>query len=155
MFEGLPRGKDKPLLPAPREKGWANVPITCEWACKWLRSLLMKGDGSFDFGSFGTHSCKRTVLTWLSVMGIDRPTRSLLNRACPVELLKTNLWEGGGGKLRCIDSEKGKLEHLNFLQFDLVTVFVFELSLEDCFSFLHSVHVSPVCSVLIPLSMQC
>ena len=73
MFEGLPRGNDKPLLPAPREKR-----CSCEWACKWLRSLLMKGDGSFDFGSFDTHSCKRTVLTWLSVMGVDRPTRSLL-----------------------------------------------------------------------------
>ena len=55
---------------------------------------------------------------------LTRPERAIrmmvvnrLNRACPVELLKTNLWEG-------IDSEKGKLEHLNFLQFDLVTVFV-------------------------------
>ena len=91
---GLAEGEGKPLMPAPRIGGWSSLPITCSWACSWLPDLLFLLP-SFDRGSVvGTHSCKRTTLTWCSTFGMERASRSLLgyhtNKATVT--LRTTRW---------------------------------------------------------------
>ena len=76
--EALEAGPNKPLLPAPADRGgWSNVPLTATSAGAWLRSLLEGSEGP-PVSSLGTHSLKATVLSWAAKYGLDVPTRRAL-----------------------------------------------------------------------------
>ena len=76
----LPLGKGKPLLPGLLASGgWGRLPVTAEHGGTILRSLLVAaGADRHSVASYGTHSCKATVLSWLSNYGTDRLTRASL-----------------------------------------------------------------------------
>ena len=70
---------DHPTLPCPSSSGtWKQIPLPCDQACSWLRSLLRQGPHDAHIDNIGTHSCKRTLLTWASKRGLRRDTRALL-----------------------------------------------------------------------------
>ena len=70
---------DHPTLPCPSSTGsWKQVPLPCDQACAWLRSLLRQGPYDAYIDNIGTHSCKRTLLSWASKRGLRRDTRALL-----------------------------------------------------------------------------
>ena len=69
---GVPQG---PLLPAPRSQGrWSDRPLACDQANNWLKALLSL-DASVNVG---THSCKRTPLSWCAKRGVKRDVRCIL-----------------------------------------------------------------------------
>ena len=77
---GIRIHEDLPLLPCPGSNGtWRNVPLPCDQACVWLRSLLAQGVGPDEYlNNVGTHSCKRTILSWASKRGLPRDQRAIL-----------------------------------------------------------------------------
>ena len=76
--QSLEAGRNKPLLPAPADRGgWSNIPLTATSAGTWLRALLEDSDGP-SASSIGTHSLKATVLSWCAKYGLDVPTRRAL-----------------------------------------------------------------------------
>ena len=76
----LPRGYGLPLLPSPdRSGGWNTLPLSAEASTAWLRHLLLKcGTERGALMSYGTHSLKATVLSWLAKRGIPRDVRAAL-----------------------------------------------------------------------------
>ena len=76
----LPRGYGLPLLPSPsRSSGWNKIPLSAEASTAWLRHPLLKGGTDRkDLMSFGTHSLKATVLSWLAKRGVPREVRAAL-----------------------------------------------------------------------------
>ena len=77
---GIKVAQDRPLLPAPGSAGmWKNVPLPCDQACVWLRSLLQtEGPQDAYLENVGTHSLKRTLLSWSSKRGLPRDMRAIL-----------------------------------------------------------------------------
>ena len=77
---GSSSSQDRPLLPAPGSAGmWKNVPLPCDQACVWLRSLLQtEGLQDAYLENVGTHSLKRTLLSWSSKRGLPRDMRAIL-----------------------------------------------------------------------------
>ena len=70
---------DHPTLPCPSSTGgWKQIPLPCDQACAWLRSLLRQGPHDAYIDNIGTRSCKRTLLSWASKRGLRRDTRALL-----------------------------------------------------------------------------
>ena len=75
--EGITASDHKPLLPAPKSMGaWRDRPLPCDQANNWLRSLL--GVQEPRSLAVGTHSCKRTTLSWCSKFGVARDIRCIL-----------------------------------------------------------------------------
>ena len=77
---GIEVGPGKPLLPGRTKDGWHSLPLSAEAGTSWLRVLLQNHE-SFDktrLHRIGTHSCKTTVLSWLSKWGADPQTRRLM-----------------------------------------------------------------------------
>lgn len=65
------------LLPTPSTDGtWHDVPTEVGTASKWLKALLITV--GFDPTDVGTHSLKRTLLSWCAKFGIDINVRALL-----------------------------------------------------------------------------
>ena len=57
----------------------AGTSYLSEASTAWLRHLLLKGGTERgDLISYGTHSLKATVLTWLAKRGIPRDVRAAL-----------------------------------------------------------------------------
>ena len=55
---------DHPALSRPSATGvWKQVPLPCDQACPWLRSLLRQGPYDAYIDNIGTHSCKRRLLS--------------------------------------------------------------------------------------------
>ena len=79
-ISNLPRGYGLPLLPSPdRSGGWNTLPLSAEASTAWLRHLLLKsGTERGALMSYGTHSLKATVLSWLAKRGIPRELRAAL-----------------------------------------------------------------------------
>ena len=76
---GLREGANIPLLPSPKQGGgWSNIPMTCEVAGDWLRSLLKDVPGKDTKTRIGTHSCKAAVLSMASKYGMDPTARRFL-----------------------------------------------------------------------------
>lgn len=66
------------LLPSPAHGGgWTGHPLGVSSAAQWLRNLLKSTDtqGSVPLG---THSCKATLLSWMSKRGLPHGPRRLL-----------------------------------------------------------------------------
>ena len=75
----LPIGAGRPLLPAQTGSGWSSLPVTAAVAAVWLKSLLRQGGASgTDLNSYGTHSCKATMLSWCAKFGVDPKIRAHL-----------------------------------------------------------------------------
>ena len=76
---GIIVAEEQPLLPCPASRGtWRKVPLPCDQGCSWLRAMLnANGDESF-LSNVGTHSCKRTLLSWASKRGLPRDVRAIL-----------------------------------------------------------------------------
>ena len=74
------RGAGKPLLPSPTEGGgWSSSPISAEASSAWLRSLLITaGQPAEVVMKYGSHSCKSTILSWLSKYGVEPHVRAIL-----------------------------------------------------------------------------
>eukprot|EP00435_Cladocopium_sp_Y103_P074149 s119_g47.t1 len=76
--ERLETGQDKPLLPAPAERGaWAHVPLTASGAASWLKSLVA-GAGGPKAEKLGAHSLKTTLLSWSAKYGLSVTDRRAL-----------------------------------------------------------------------------
>ena len=77
---GLKAGRGHPTMPAPlREGGFTDLPLKSGEASAWLRELLVGGSEGDPRSEdrLATHSCKATVLSWMSKVGIDLPSRRL------------------------------------------------------------------------------
>ncbi|CAE7801527.1 SLC24A2 [Symbiodinium sp. CCMP2592] len=76
---GLAIKPNDPLLPCPSSNGsWKMIPLPCDQACSWLRSLLGNAQSDPYLANVGTHSLKRTLLSWASKRGLPREQRALL-----------------------------------------------------------------------------
>ncbi|CAE7763885.1 SLC24A2 [Symbiodinium sp. CCMP2592] len=76
---GLAIKQNDPLLPCPSSNGsWKMIPLPCDQACSWLRSLLGNAQSDPYLANVGTHSPKRTLLSWASKRGLPREQRALL-----------------------------------------------------------------------------
>ena len=69
-----------PLLPVPMQGGgYQQAPISPEHAGRLLRELLRRELGDAEsISALGTHSLKRTVLSWLAKYGLPREVRAIL-----------------------------------------------------------------------------
>ena len=77
--EGIQMAEDKPLMPTPNAAGWGSLPLTAEAAAAWMRALLSTaGAEQQEVSSLGTHSCKRTFLSWTAKAGVPREHRATL-----------------------------------------------------------------------------
>ena len=66
------------LLPAPGHGGgWSTHPTGVGSAALWLRNLLKNTVTRGDV-ALGTHSCKATLLSWMSKRGLPHGPRRLL-----------------------------------------------------------------------------
>ncbi|CAE7329656.1 unnamed protein product [Symbiodinium sp. CCMP2592] len=73
-------GPDMPLLPSPTEGGqWQKAPMSAQAGARWLRHLLYRaGEDVSLVKAAGTHSCKATLLSWMSKWGASKEIRSIL-----------------------------------------------------------------------------
>ncbi|CAE7678807.1 unnamed protein product [Symbiodinium sp. CCMP2592] len=73
-------GPDMPLLPSPTEGGqWQKAPMSAQAGARWLRHLLYRaGEDVALVKAVGTHSCKATLLSWMSKWGASKEIRSIL-----------------------------------------------------------------------------
>ncbi|CAE7790531.1 SLC24A2 [Symbiodinium sp. CCMP2592] len=79
LTAGLAIKPNDPLLPCPSSNGsWKMIPLPCDQACSWLRSLLGNAQSDPYLANVGTHSLKRTLLSWASKRGLPRELRALL-----------------------------------------------------------------------------
>ena len=69
-----------PLLPIPMQGGgFQQAPVSPEHAGRLLRELLRRELGDAEsISALGTHSLKRTVLSWLAKYGLPREVRAIL-----------------------------------------------------------------------------
>ncbi|CAE7482471.1 unnamed protein product [Symbiodinium microadriaticum] len=69
-----------PLLPVPMlGGGYQQAPVSPEHAGRLLRELLRRELGDAEsISALGTHSLKRTVLSWLAKYGLPREVRTIL-----------------------------------------------------------------------------
>ena len=76
---GLSVSEAVPLLPCPSSTGGSKmIPLPCDQAGAWLRGLLRGEHHDAYLDNVGTHSLKRTLLSWASKRGLPREQRSLL-----------------------------------------------------------------------------
>ncbi|CAE7799792.1 unnamed protein product [Symbiodinium sp. CCMP2592] len=73
-------GPDMPLLPSPTDGGqWQKAPMSAQAGARWLRHLLYRaGEDVASVKAVGTHSCKATLLSWMSKWGASKEIRSIL-----------------------------------------------------------------------------
>ena len=77
--QGLTVGPDKPVLPSPAAGGgWSRVPVTCEVAGDWLRSLLKDVSCKKTSVRIATHSCKSAILSMSAKYGMEPAARRYL-----------------------------------------------------------------------------
>ena len=77
--QGLVLGKDKPVLPNPAAGGgWSRVPVSCEIAGDWLRSLLKDVPAKKTSVRIATHSCKSSMLSMCAKYGMEPSARRYL-----------------------------------------------------------------------------
>ena len=81
-----------PLLSAPTTGGgFSLLPMTAEYAARVLRELLRRELGdSAEIRKLGTHSLKRTLLSWLAKYGTEQGVRAVLgyhSTHCGTELV--------------------------------------------------------------------
>ena len=76
---GVTVAQSHPLLPCPSStSSWKMIPLPCDQAGAWLRSLLRGAQHDPYLENVGTHSLKRTLLSWASNRGLPRDQRALL-----------------------------------------------------------------------------
>ena len=76
---GVTVAQSHPLLPCPSSSSsWKMIPLPCDQAGAWLRSLLRGAQHDPYLENVGTHSLKRTLLSWASKRGLPRDQRALL-----------------------------------------------------------------------------
>ena len=76
---GVTVAQSNPLLPCPSStSSWKMIPLPCDQAGSWLRSILRGTQHDPYLENVGTHSLKRTLLSWASKRGLPRDQRSLL-----------------------------------------------------------------------------
>ena len=93
------------LLPTPSVTGgWHDVPTDVATASIWLRNLLKAM--SFDVTDVGTHSLKRTLLSWCAKFGIDINVRALLGYHISTEHSSALVYsrDAMAHPLRCLDA---------------------------------------------------
>ena len=110
--EGITVTDRKPLLPAPKSMGaWSDRPLPCDQANNWLRSLL--GVQEPRSLAIGTHSCKRTTLSWCSKFGVARDVRCILGyHVSPRSGIGTEILyeaDSQATPLRALDAVLGKI----------------------------------------------
>jgi len=77
--QGLVLGRDKPVLPKPAVGGgWTRVPVSCEVAGDWLRSLLKDVPARKTGVRIATHSCKSSMLSMCAKYGMEPSARRYL-----------------------------------------------------------------------------
>ena len=77
---GIKVGPGKPRLFGRTPDGWHTLPLSAEAGTHWLRTLLLL-DPSFEkerWPQLGTHSAKRTCLSWMSKWGTSPEVRRLM-----------------------------------------------------------------------------
>ncbi|CAE7265821.1 unnamed protein product, partial [Symbiodinium sp. CCMP2456] len=77
---GVELKEGAPLLPVPLQGGgFQQLPVSAEHAGQLLRELLRRELGdSAAINALGTHSLKRTILSWLAKYGVAREIRAIL-----------------------------------------------------------------------------
>ncbi len=77
---GLDAGVDGALMLKPLASGgFSRKRITTTEGVMWMRELLMDGGiTAHEASTYGTHSCKATLLSWAAKSGMPKPDRRLL-----------------------------------------------------------------------------
>ncbi|CAE7258351.1 unnamed protein product, partial [Symbiodinium natans] len=90
---GIRIHEDSPLLPCPGSNGtWRNVPLPCDQACVWLRSLLAQGVGPDEYlNNVGYHTSKSAGVGTELIYEVDA-------QSAPLRAMASMLREVRSGK---------------------------------------------------------